>query len=117
MFGGARLRWGGRREDGAAEAAAQPLQLVNGGLEERLRHDANQAGRSLEQVKLGAQTFGAELTDLECGMGYLDPLGSRVILGPIATMTFALGFGLAGGLLGSRVGCRLGRKHLGGRLG
>jgi hypothetical protein len=85
---------------------------VNGGLEERLRQDADQAGRSLQQVKLGAQALGAELTDLEGGMGDLDPLGSRIISGAIAAMAFALGFQFAGGFLGGRTGSGWGGNTL-----
>ena len=117
ILAGPGLGRSGSREEGAAQGAAQALQFVDGRLEEWLRHDANQAGGGFEQVEFGPQTLGAELADLECEVGYLDLQSPRVILGPIAAMTFTLGFGLAGGFLGSRIGLRLGRKNLGGRLG
>jgi hypothetical protein len=117
ILAGAGFRRSGRREDGAAQGATQPLQFVEGGLEERLRDDADQAGRSFQQIKFSPQTLGAELTNLEGGMGHGHPLGTRVIFGSLAAVTFALGFGLDGGLIGSGIGPRLGRKHLGGRLG
>ena len=96
VFAQSSLRGSGRGEESPAQSATQPFQFEDRCVEDGLGHDADQPGRSCEQVEFGLEALGTEVSGFVLGMRHPHPLGCRIILGSVTPVSFGFGLGWPG---------------------
>src|SRR5437016_3472443 len=96
VFAVSSLRWGRGGKQGPTQGATESFQFIDRGLKDGLGHDPNNPSRHFYQIQFRLPTLGTKVANAEVSMGNLHPLGSWIVIGPVAAVTLGLGLGATG---------------------